>query len=179
VQATLRVVKVFWGLDDKLAHARHFPAINWLSSYSLYHDNLQDYVSGNLNAEFSQLRREAMRILEEESSLQEIARLVGIESLSPEDRLTLETARSIREDFLHQNAFHEVDTYTSLRKQYMMLKIVLLFDRLSRESLKRGGELEKIAALPVREKISRVKYIPEDKLEEFQSLEKELRGSYA
>lgn len=179
VQATLRVVKVFWGLDDKLAHARHFPAINWLSSYSLYHDNLQDYVSGNLNAEFSQLRREAMRILEEESSLQEIARLVGIESLSPEDRLTLETARSIREDFLHQNAFHEVDTYTSLRKQYMMLKTVLLFDRLSRESLKRGGELEKIAALPVREKISRVKYIPEDKLEEFQSLEKELRGSYA
>ncbi|NLE90974.1 MAG: V-type ATP synthase subunit A [Elusimicrobia bacterium] len=179
VQATLRVVKVFWGLDDKLAHARHFPAINWLSSYSLYHDNLQDYVSGNLNAEFSQLRREAMRILEEESSLQEIARLVGIESLSPEDRLTLETARSIREDFLHQNAFHEVDTYTSLRKQYMMLKTVLLFDRLSRESLKRGGELEKIAALPVREKISRAKYIPEDKLEDFQSLEKELRGSYA
>ncbi|MFA5429653.1 MAG: V-type ATP synthase subunit A [Candidatus Omnitrophota bacterium] len=179
VQATLRVVKVFWGLDDKLAHARHFPAINWLTSYSLYHDNLQDYISGNLNAEFSLLRQEAMRILEEESSLQEIARLVGIESLSAEDRLTLETARSIREDFLHQNAFHEVDTYTSLRKQYMMLKTVILFDRLSRESLKRGGELEKIAALPVREKISRAKYIPEDKLEEFQSLEKELRGSYA
>jgi len=179
VQATLRVVKVFWGLDDKLAHARHFPAINWLTSYSLYHDNLQDYISGKLNAEFSLLRQEAMRILEEESSLQEIARLVGIESLSAEDRLTLETARSIREDFLHQNAFHEVDTYTSLRKQYMMLKTVILFDRLSRESLKRGGELEKIAVLPVREKISRAKYIPEDKLEEFQSLEKELRGSYA
>jgi len=179
VQATLRVVKVFWGLDDKLANARHFPAINWLTSYSLYHDNLSEYIGANLDAEFSGLRQEAMRILEEESSLQEIARLVGIESLSAEDRLTLETSRSIREDFLHQNAFHEIDTYTSLRKQYLMLKTVLLFDRLAREELKAGGQFEKIAALPVRDKISRVKYIPEDKLEEFQVLEKELRGSYA
>ncbi|MFA5319712.1 MAG: V-type ATP synthase subunit A [Candidatus Omnitrophota bacterium] len=179
VQATLRVVKVFWGLDDKLANARHFPAINWLTSYSLYHDNLQEYIRVNLDAEFSVLRQEAMIILEEESSLQEIARLVGIESLSAEDRLTLETARSIREDFLHQNAFHEIDTYTSLRKQYLMLKTILLFDRLARENVKAGGQFEKIAALPVREKISRVKYIPEDKLEEFQVLEKELRGNYA
>jgi V/A-type H+-transporting ATPase subunit A len=179
VQATLRVVKVFWGLDDKLANARHFPAINWLLSYSLYHNNLEKFLKENISEEFSSLRQEAMRLLEEEASLLEIARLVGIESLSSNDRLTLEVAKSIREDFLHQNAFHEVDTYTSLRKQYLMLKVILSFYKLSREEIKGGADFEKIMQLAVREKISRMKYIEEGKLDEFIGIEEELKKSYA
>ncbi|MDD2653906.1 MAG: V-type ATP synthase subunit A [Candidatus Omnitrophica bacterium] len=179
VQATLRVVKVFWGLDDKLANARHFPAINWLLSYSLYHDNLEEFLGKNIHDDFTRLRKEAMRLLEEESQLLEIARLVGIESLTFFDRLILEAAKSIREDFLHQNAFHEVDTYTSLAKQYRMLKIILEFYDLSREKLKEGADFDKIAKLPIREKISRLKYISEDKLVEFDTIENELRRSYA
>jgi V/A-type H+-transporting ATPase subunit A len=179
VQATLRVVKVFWGLDDKLANARHFPAINWLSSYSLYHENLEDFLQKKISEDYTALRKEAMRLLEEESSLLEIARLVGIESLSFEDRLILETARSIREDFLHQNAFHEIDTHTTLHKQYLMLKVILGFYRLSKEKLKEGMDFEKILKLPVRQKISRLRYIEEDKLHEFQKVEEELIKSYA
>jgi len=178
VQATLRVVKVFWGLDDKLANARHFPAINWLLSYSLYHDNLQDFLKKTVSEEFVALRTEAMRLLEEESSLLEIAHLVGIESLSFEDRLTLEVAKSIREDFLHQNAFHEVDTYTSLSKQFRMLKVIMGFYHLSREKLKEGMELEKITRMPIREKISRLKYIEEERLEAFDAIEEELKKSF-
>jgi V/A-type H+-transporting ATPase subunit A len=179
VQATLRVVKVFWGLDDKLANARHFPAINWLTSYSLYHDNLGPFLRENIAAEFAGLRQEAMRLLEEEASLLEIARLVGNESLSFNDRLILETAKSLREDFLHQNAFHEVDTYTSLRKQYLMLKIILLFHSLGSEKIAAGMDFDRIIALPVREKISRLKYIPEEEPQEFAGIEAELRNSYA
>ncbi len=179
VQATLRVVKVFWGLDDKLANARHFPAINWLLSYSLYHDNLADFLKDKICEDFIKIRKEAMRLLEEEASLLEIARLVGIESLSFKDRLVLEVAKSIREDFLHQNAFHEVDTYTSLKKQYLMLRLVMLYYSLSKEKLKEGIDFERIAVLPVREKISRLKYIQEENLEEFTQVEKELRESYA
>ncbi|MBM3254721.1 MAG: V-type ATP synthase subunit A [Candidatus Omnitrophica bacterium] len=179
VQATLRVVKVFWGLDDKLANSRHFPAINWLLSYSLYHNNLRDFLKDNICEEFIVLKREAMRLLEEEASLLEIARLVGIESLSFEDRLVLEVAKSIREDFLHQNAFHEVDTYTSLKKQYLMLKVVMLYYALSKAKLKEGVDFEKIVGLVVREKISRLKYIPEGNLGEFIKIEEELRKSYA
>ncbi|MBM3251696.1 MAG: V-type ATP synthase subunit A [Candidatus Omnitrophica bacterium] len=185
VQATLRVVKVFWGLDDKLANARHFPAINWLLSYSLYHDNLEEFLGKNIHDDFMRLRKEAMRLLEEESQLLEIARLVGIESLTFFDRLILETAKSIREDFLHQNAFHEVDTYTSLNKQYKMLKIILEFYNLSKEKLTQGPpagdagvDFEKIVKLPIREKIGRLKYIEEDKLEEFSKVEEELKNSY-
>ncbi len=179
VQATLRVVRVFWGLDDKLANARHFPAINWLLSYSLYHDNLEEFLKDKISEEFISLRKEAMRLLEEEASLLEIARLVGIDSLSFDDRLILEAAKSIREDMLHQNAFHEIDTYTSLTKQYRMLKAILLYYQLGKEKLKEGVEFDKIAALPVREKISRLKYVPEDRLNEFDKVENELRGSYA
>jgi V/A-type H+-transporting ATPase subunit A len=179
VQATLRVVKVFWGLDDKLANARHFPAINWLLSYSLYHENLEEYVRQNIAGNFIELRKEAMRLLEEESELLEIARLVGIESLSFEDRLILEVAKSIREDFLHQNAFHEIDTYASLNKQYRMIRVILEFYRLGKEKLKEGVDFEKIVKLPVRERISRLKYIEEDKLEEFDKVEEELKNSYA
>lgn len=178
VQATLRVVKVFWGLDDKLANARHFPAINWLLSYSLYHDNLEDFLKNNIAEEFIVLKKEAMRLLEEETSLLEIARLVGIESLTFSDRLILEVAKSIREDFLHQHAFHEVDTYTSLVKQYRMLKVILEFYRLGKEGLKEGMDFEKIVQLPVREKISRLKYIEENNLQEFDKTEKELKDSY-
>jgi len=179
VQATLRVVKVFWGLDDKLANARHFPAINWLLSYSLYHENLAGFLKEGIAEDFTELRQEAMRLLEEEASLLEIARLVGVESLSSGDRLILETAKSIREDFLHQNAFHEVDTYTSLAKQYHMLRIILEFHRLAGEKLKEGMEFEKIVKLPVRQKISTLKYIEENKLEDFEEIEEELVKSYA
>jgi len=179
VQATLRVVKVFWGLDDKLANARHFPAINWLLSYSLYHDNLDNFLKSKISDNFAALKKEAMRLLEKEASLLEIARLVGLESLSFEDRLVLEAAKSIREDFLHQNAFHEVDTYTSLTKQYRMLKIILDFYTLSSEKIKEGLDLEIVVKLPVREKISRLKYIEEDKLAEFDKVEEELKNSYA
>lgn len=179
VQATLRVVRVFWGLDDKLANARHFPAINWLLSYSLYHDNLEVFLRDTISEEFISLRKEAMRLLEEEASLLEIARLVGTESLSFDDRLILEVAKSIREDFLQQYAFHEIDTYTSLFKQYRMLKIIMEFYALSKEKLKEGMDFEKIVKLPIREIISRLKYIEEDKFEELDQVEKELRDSYA
>jgi V/A-type H+-transporting ATPase subunit A len=174
VQATLRVVKVFWGLDDKLANARHFPAINWLLSYSLYHDNLEEMLKKEISDEFIDLRKEAMRLLEEESSLLEIARLMGVDSLSREDRLILETAKSIREDFLHQNAFHEVDTYTSLAKQYNILKVILAFHDLANEKLKQGADFQEIIKLPIREKISRLKYIEENKLKEFDKVQEEL-----
>lgn len=179
VQATLRVVQVFWGLDDKLANARHFPAINWLLSYSLYHDNLEEFLKDALAEEFISLRKEAMRLLEEEAELLEITRLIGIESLSFEDRLILEAARSIREDFLHQNAFHEVDTYTSLEKQYRMLKIIMEYYYLGKKKLKEGMDFEKIVKLPLREKITRLKYIEEDKLQEFDRIEKELKREFS
>jgi V/A-type H+-transporting ATPase subunit A len=179
VQATLRVVKVFWGLDDKLANARHFPAINWLLSYSLYHDNLYEFYKANIAEEFTGLNKEAMRLLEEEASLLEIARLIGLDSLSFEDRLILEAAKSIREDFLHQNAFHEIDTYTSLIKQYRMLKIIIEFYRLGKEALKRGKDFEIIIKAPVRGQVSRLKYIEEKNMDEFEKIEKELKESYA
>jgi len=179
VQATLRVVKVFWGLDDKLANARHFPAVNWLLSYSLYHDNLDKFFKDNISEDFVGLKKEALRLLEEESSLLEIARLVGIESLSFDDRLILETAKSIREDFLHQNAFHEIDTYTSLEKQYRMLKIILEFYVLGKRKLKEGMDFNKIIKFPVRQNISRLKYIEEDRLGQFERIQEELNKSYA
>jgi V/A-type H+/Na+-transporting ATPase subunit A len=179
VQATLRVVKVFWGLDDKLANARHFPAINWLLSYSLYHDQLEEYMRLHIAPDFISLAKEAMRMLEEESSLLEISRLVGIESLSADDRLILEVAKSIREDFLHQNAFHEVDTYTSLAKQHRILRLIMGYYRLSKQKIGEGADFDTIVSLPVREKISRLKYIEEDRLAEFDIVEEELRKNDA
>ncbi|HDH63282.1 MAG TPA: V-type ATP synthase subunit A, partial [Firmicutes bacterium] len=138
VQSTLRVVKVFWGLDDTLASRRHFPAINWLTSYSLYTHDLDPYYREKVNEEFPSLREKAMELLEREAELEEIVRLVGIDALSPKDRLVLEGAKSIREDFLHQNAYHEIDTYTSLKKQYLMLKLILFFYDKSVEALQKG-----------------------------------------
>ena len=162
VQSTLKVVKVFWALDDRLANMRHFPAINWLLSYSLYVENIKKYWDSEVAEDFTALRQEAMQLLEEESELQEIARLVGVESLSLKERLTMESARSIREDFLHQNAFHPQDTYTSLRKQYLMLRAILHFHHSGLEALEDGVELDEILKLKVREQISKIKYLPEE-----------------
>ncbi len=170
VQATLRVVKVFWSLEDRLAYMRHFPAINWLSSYSLYLEHLAEYFVENVHEDFSKTRTEAMRLLELEDELAEIARLVGVESLSPQDRLVLEVARSIREDFLHQNAFDDSDTYTSVEKQYRLLKNIVEFYRHSTNLLEREIELKDITSLPVRQEISRAKFVEEEKLEEIEGI---------
>ena len=164
-QATLRIVKVFWALAARLAEARHFPAIDWLQSYSLYSDRMDAYFDKNVNPEWSNGRIEAMGLLQRESELDEIVRLVGLDALSPSDRLTLETTKSIREDFLHQNAFHEVDTYTSLKKQYRMLHLILFFYRASEQAMQDGFALEKLLKLPVRVEIARAKYIPEQDLD--------------
>ncbi|MEE9500589.1 MAG: V-type ATP synthase subunit A [Candidatus Aminicenantaceae bacterium] len=161
VQSTLKVVKVFWALDDRLANMRHFPAINWLQSYSLYTENIKGYWEKEVAEDFLSLRQEAIRLLEEESELKEIARLVGVESMSAKDRLVLESARSIREDFLHQNAFHPQDTYTSLRKQYLMLRTILHFHNSALKILE-DVSLDKILSLPIREKIAKLKFLPEE-----------------
>ncbi len=165
VQATLKVVKVFWALDDRLANMRHFPAINWLNSYSLYSENIRDFLTAKVAEDFPALRQEAMQLLEEEAELQEIARLVGVESLSLKERLILESARSIREDFLHQNAYHPQDTYTSLRKQYLMLRGILHFHHRGLQALEDGRSLESILSLKVRERIAQLKYFPEEETE--------------
>ena len=175
VQSTLRIVKVFWGLSASLAYKRHFPAVDWLASYSLYADRLADWYSENVGDEWLSLRSTAMRILQEEASLDEIVRLVGIDALSPDDRLTMETAKSIREDYLHQNAFHEVDTYASLAKQEKMLGAILLFHRLAGDALDKNVDIEDIVDLPVREQIGRAKYIPEDETDKFDDLTAEIK----
>lgn len=158
-QATLRIVKVFWGLDSSLAYKRHFPAINWLNSYSLYVDTLSDWFNSNVDSEFMWLRTHMMRLLQEEAELEEIVKLVGMDALSAQDRLKLEVARSIREDFLHQNAFHEEDAYTTIDKQYLMIKLILEFYDLSRQVLENGAQIEPLLSLPVRERVGRFKYI--------------------
>ena len=176
-QATLRIVKVFWGLSSALAYKRHFPAIDWLISYSLYADRLADWYNEHIAADFSKLRQFAMSVLQEEAELNEIVRLVGADALSYKDRLTMETAKSIREDYLHQNAFHEVDTYASLEKQYQMMKLIYDFHRLGNEALARDVEYASLISLPVREKIGRAKYIPEAEIESFDAISKEIAES--
>lgn len=173
-QTTLRIVKVFWGLSSALAYKRHFPAIDWLISYSLYADKLTDWYNENISADFIRLRAFAMTVLQEESELDEIVRLVGADALSYKDRLTMEVAKSIREDFLHQNAFHEVDTYASLEKQYKMLKLLFDFYRLSNDALKKDAEYSDIVNLPVREKIGRAKYIPESEISQLDEIDNEI-----
>ena len=165
-QATLRIVKVFWGLDSALAYKRHFPAINWLTSYSLYADSLGSWFNDNVSEEWTSLRARLMALLSDEASLDEIVKLVGMDALSPTDRLKMETARSIREDFLHQLAFHEVDTYSSLRKQYLMMKLVLRFYDGSLDALKKGANIEKLVSIPSRESIGRFKYVHEKDIED-------------
>ena len=161
-QATLRIVKVFWGLDSSLAYKRHFPAINWLTSYSLYADSLSDWFNENVNTEWYALRGRLMSILQEEAELEEIVKLVGMDALSPSDRLKLEAARSIREDYLHQNAFDATDTYTSLNKQYLLMCLILAFYDKSADAIARGASIESIVSMPSREKIGRFKYVPEN-----------------
>ena len=165
-QATLRIVKVYWGLSSKLAYARHFPAIDWLQSYSLYQERLSPWFNNKVNTEWSNLVSRTMHLLQVESELDEIVRLVGIDALSFKDRLTLEAARSIREDYLHQNAFHEVDTYTSPKKQFMMLKAIMTNYEKNLEALDKDASFKALLALPVRERIGRLKYVPEAEAEE-------------
>ncbi len=165
-QATLRIVKVFWCLSSSLAYERHFPAIDWLQSYSLYVDRLTKWYEENVSKEFPVLRGTALRLLQEEAELKEIVQLVGADALSFEDRVKLEACRSIREDYLHQNAFHEIDTYSSMNKQYKLLKLIIAFFEQSTEAVKKGADFNKIAAMDVREKIGRFKYIEESKIDE-------------
>jgi V/A-type H+-transporting ATPase subunit A len=174
-QSTLRIVKVFWGLDARLAESRHFPAINWLLSYSLYAERLDEFFAVNAGPEWPTYRRDAMRLLQKESELEEIVRLVGIDALSPADRLALETAKSIREDFLHQNAFHEVDTYTSLPKQYRIMRLILTFYKEAQAAMQRGLALERLLELPVRVEIARSKYLPETEIDRFDAIEARIR----
>ena len=177
-QATLRIVKVFWCLDSSLAYKRHFPAINWLNSYSLYSDRLNKWYAEHVNKEFPELRAQALSLLQDEAELNEIVQLVGVDGLSATDRLKLETCKMIREDYLHQNSFHEVDTYTSMNKQYKMLKSVLLFYEEGLEALKNGADFNKISALAVREEIGRYKYVTEDKVDgEFERIQTILQDS--
>lgn len=165
-QATLRIVKVFWGLDSSLAYKRHFPAINWLTSYSLYTNTLGKWFDSNVGSEWSALRKDIMKLLSEEAELLEMVKLVGMDSLSNKDRLKMEAARSVREDFLHQLAFHEVDTFTSTKKQLTMMKLIMAFYEKSLEILNDEIKVDSIVSLPVREKIGRFKYIPEEQVEE-------------
>ena len=174
-QATLRIVKVFWGLDSALAYKRHFPAINWLTSYSLYVDNMANWFNEEVAADWMEDRQKMMTILQEEAELNEIVQMVGMDALSPIDRLKMEAARSIREDFLHQNSFHEIDTYTPLRKQYLMMKLVLAFYEKSVDALNKGADMNALIAMPVREKIGRYKYTTDADIEsEYKNVEEEL-----
>ena len=160
-QATLRIVKVFWGLDSDLAYKRHFPAINWLTSYSLYQDKVDNWADEHVNENFANQRIEAMKLLQTEAELQEIVQLVGVDSLSAPDRLILEVTRSIREDFLHQNSFHEVDTFTSLLKQYRLLELILHFYHKAGKAIEKNVSINKLIKIPVLERIGRAKYIRE------------------
>ncbi len=170
-QATLRIVKVFWGLDSALAYKRHFPAINWLTSYSLYLDTLEPWFSKTVAQDWVGLRTELMGLLQDEAELEEIVQLVGMDALSAPDRLKLEAARSIREDFLHQNAYDDIDTYTPLPKQYAMMKLILSFYDQSRTALEDGVDIDALVALPVREAIGRFKYtLPEQVEERYQAV---------
>ena len=179
-QATLRIVKVFWGLDSSLAAKRHFPAINWLTSYSLYVDSMGKWFDEHVADEWMQSRQKMMSLLQEESELDEIVKMVGMDALSPSDRLKMEAARSIREDFLHQNSFHEIDTYTSLRKQFLMMKLVLAFYEESQKALNDGASSGGLIKMAVRERIGRFKYTTEDKIEtEYQAVLEQLAKEIA
>ena len=179
-QATLRIVKVFWGLDSALAYKRHFPAINWLTSYSLYLDNMEDWFNTQVASDWMENRQKLMGLLQDEAELEEIVKMVGMDALSAGDRLKMEAARSIREDFLHQNSFHEVDTYSSLKKQHLLMQLVVAFYEQSKEALEKGASIQGLLKMEVREKIGRFKYVTEDKLdEEYDRIEKELASEIA
>lgn len=174
-QATLRIVKVFWGLSASLAYKRHFPAIDWLISYSLYADKMKEWYDEQVGTEFLKYRQFVMTILQEEAELDEIVRLVGMDALSSKDRLTMETAKIIREDYLHQNAFHEVDTFTSMQKQFLMLKLIYEFNRLAGEAIASYADLRDILNCSCKEKIGRAKYIEEENLAQFDEIFKTMQ----
>ena len=179
VQGTLRLTRVFWGLDDKLAFQRHFPAIDWLSSYSLYQDTVDRYCAERVDPNWGKNRREAMSILKREAELEEIVRLVGIDALAPADRLLLETAKMLREDFLHQNAFDPVDTFSSFDKQFHILDTILAYYHHARQALVGGAELDSLLDVPVKERIARARYIPEERIEEFNAIKRDLEDEIA
>ncbi len=176
-QSTLRIVKVFWGLDYALSYARHFPAINWLNSYSLYQEKMDEYFDAHVDEKFSANRKAAMALLQEESGLQEIVRLVGRDTLSEGDQLKLEVAKSLREDFLQQNAFHDVDTFCSLEKQNKMLDMILLFYHEAQKALEEGVYLNEIENLPVRERIARSKYLSDEEEGALDDISRDIRES--
>ena len=174
-QATLRLVKVFWGLDYNLSYRRHFPAINWLISYSLYEERLRDWYTENVSRDWVRLTGDMMRILQEEAELEEIVQLVGVDALSPMDRVTLEAARSIREDYLQQDAFNDVDTYSTLNKQLRMLRLIMNFYYKARDAVSAGARINEIFSLPIRERIGRAKFVPEEKVNQiYDDMEKDL-----
>jgi V/A-type H+-transporting ATPase subunit A len=175
-QATLRIVKVFWGLSASLASKRHFPAIDWLTSYSLYGDRLSGWYTEHVAPDCNSYRAAAMRILQEEAQLDEIVRLVGMDALSPRDRLTMEAAKSVREDYLHQNAFHETDTYSSMEKQYKMLKLIIDYYRFGIEALEKSASLDDILSIPARDKIGRSKYVPEAELASVDAISADMKA---
>ena len=180
VQATLRIVKVFWSLDSALAYKRHFPAVNWLNSYSLYLDKVLDWMDQNVSPEWSRLRQQAMALLKEEASLEEIVKLVGLDTLSVQDRLKLEASRSLREDFLHQNSFDDIDTFTPLFKQQRMLQLILHYYDLASSALRAGVRFERLTGLSIMEQVGRFKYTKEEQVEEkFAELHKALDETIA
>ena len=179
-QATLRIVKVFWGLDASLAYQRHFPAINWLTSYSLYLDDMENWFNSHVKEDWMPTRQKLMSLLQDEASLNEIVKMVGMDALSPQDRLKMEAARSIREDFLHQNSFDEIDTYTSLNKQYCMMKLVYAFYEGGVKALASGASINAIVGMETRERIGRFKYTPEQQVdEEYEKVLRELAQEFA
>ena len=178
-QATLRIVKVYWGLSRALAYKLHFPAIDWLVSYSLYGDRLAEWFSRNVDAQFNAYRTEISKLLQEEARLDEIVRLVGMDALSPRDRLTMEAAKSVREDYLHQNSFHEIDTYTSLKKQFKMLKLIVDYYYQAQRALDRGVDAERVLAVPCREQIGRAKYVKESELDKLDDIASEMTKQLA
>ena len=177
-QATLRIDKVFWGLDSSLAYRRHFPAINWLNSYSLYRDRLSDWFSEHISKDWNTLTGRCLKVLQEESDLQEIVKLVGMDALSPEDRIKLDVAQSIREDFLQQNAFLDVDCYTSLEKQYAMMRLIFRYNDEAMRAVRAGADIEAVCESPVHERIARAKTVPEaDFRAEFAKIEQEITAA--
>ncbi|MFA7578022.1 MAG: V-type ATP synthase subunit A [Candidatus Muiribacteriota bacterium] len=176
-QNTLRIVKVFWSLDYKLAHARHFPAINWLNSYSLYHSNIREYFDKELGSDWNEKKNTALRLLQEEAELEEIVRLVGIDALSVRERIVLEVTKSLREDYLQQNAFDDEDSYTSLAKQFRLLKLVLAFYEEAMALYESGKDidLDKLIKMPIRTEVARAHFLPESNLDAFDTLEKKFR----
>ena len=173
-QTTLRVVKVFWGLDDKLASQRHYPAINWMTSYSLYHDVVDEYARKNVNPRWKEIRREAMELLKKEAELEELIRFVGIDTLSENDRLIMEISRMIREDFLRQNAYDIRDTYTSLKKEYLILDLITKYYHKAKEALKSNAEFDKVVNVLSKEDIDKTEFVPEDQLFKFNEIEKKM-----